>query len=266
MGYKCSFLDNQEYTAQDVNDIFKRVSWGGVMFYDTQDVISDLNNAGEQLTSQGVTMEDTNSCRVVLNDGRYLISKGCCLMHDGSSITFDEDGYEITPVLGQKNYVFIQRNDMSNSIDIVVSESAGDESSVTLAEIDENGKIYDRRIYAKAKVQLGREKGIRNYTLNFYTWISDDSETVTLDLENGDFSYIIIWGVHVSAEQNSFTRVPTSKNLFELVEAENVSIGIGKYVGDVYERIMVQKDGQYLHIFLTDVVRKGDYIVDIGVI
>ena len=266
MGYKCSFLDNQVYTAQDVNDIFQRVTWGGVIFYDTNNAISDLNNAGEQMVSQGVTMEDTNACRVVLNNGVYLISKGCCLMHDGSSITFDEDGYEINPVLGQINYVFLKRNDMSNSIDIVVSESAGGESSVPLAVIDEEGKIYDRRIYAKAKVQLGREKGIRNYTLNFDTGISSESETVTLDLENGDFSYIIIWGAQVSTEQNSYTRVPTSRNLFELLEAEDVSMGIGKYLGDIYEKIKVQKDGQYLHIYLTDTVRKGNYIVDIGVI
>ena len=155
---------------------------------------------------------------------------------------------------------------MRNSIDIVVSESAGGESSVPLAVIDEAGKIYDRRIYAKAKVQLGREKGIRNYTLNFYTGISSESETVTLDLENGDFSYVIIWGAQVSTEQNSYTRVPTSRNLFELVEAEDISMGIGKYLGDVYEKVKVQKDGQYLHIYLTDTVGKGNYIVDIGVI
>lgn len=266
MGYKCGFLDNQTYTAQDVNDIFKRVSWGGVSFYDTGDTISDLNEAGAQLADEGVIMENTDSCRVVLKDGKYLISPGFCLMHDGSSITFDEEGYEITPVLDVKNYVYLLRNDSVNSIDIVVSETAGDEQSVPLAEIDDKGNIYDRRKYAKAKVQLGREKGIRSYTLNFYESRGDISETITIDLGDGDFSYVILWGLRAIYLGNDHKRVPTSKNFYELIEAEPIKISVGEFIGDGREMIHITKDGQFLHVYLTRVVNGGSHIVDIGVI
>ena len=140
MAYKCSFLDNQTYIAQDVNDIFARITSGGVIFTDTGYTLGDLNAVQSGVTSGGVT-RDTNSCKVVKNGNTYKISKGACFMNDGSAIIFDEDGQEIEITPNMENYVYLKRNVMANTINVVVSDAEGDEDTIPLAKIAENGTI-----------------------------------------------------------------------------------------------------------------------------
>ncbi|MBQ7985925.1 MAG: hypothetical protein IJ304_01500, partial [Clostridia bacterium] len=164
MAYKCSFLDSQTYSAQDVNDIFARITQGGVVFTDTGYTFGDLNAAQESTVTGGVT-RDTNSCMVVKDGDTYKISKGACFMNDGSAIIFDEDGQEIEITPDVINYVYLVRNLVANSIDIVVSEAQGDADSIPLAEIDEDGNVFDRRKYARAKVDLATSGNIKNFTV-----------------------------------------------------------------------------------------------------
>ena len=180
MAYKCSFLDNQVYTAQDVCDIFARVTCGGVLFADTGDIFADLNSATGELSTDGIT-RDPDSCRVVLENGVYKISKGACIMNDGTAITFDSNGQEIEVTQGSYSYIYLKRNTVENTIDIVVSEYQGEGDFVPLAEIDEDGYIYDRRAYAKAKADIGEAGTLRNFTVYFTQCTPTKSETVTVD-------------------------------------------------------------------------------------
>jgi len=264
MAYKCSFLDNQSYTAQDVNDIFSRISHGGVVFTDTGYAFGDLNDAQATAVTEGVT-RDENSCKVVVTDGVYKISKGACFMFDGSAIVFDANGQEIEVPEGVYSYVYLWRNTVGNSIDIVVSECSGDEASVPLAEIDELGRVFDRRRYAKAKIDVASWGSIKNFTVNFTKCTSTKSETVTVDMGNGDFSYIIMWDGERIYRDNIQNRVAYDKNLMELIEGEDILLSIGR-LGQHDEYMHVMKDGQNLHIYLNKPFPSAEYTLNLGVI
>ena len=265
MAYKCSFLDNETYIAQDVNDIFARITLGGVVFTDTGYTFGDLNNAQSETVTGGVT-RDTNSCRVIKSGDTYKISKGACFMNDGSAIIFDEDGQELEITDGVVNYVYLMRNAVANSIDIVVSEFAGDDDAIPLAEIDDNGVVYDRRKYAKAKVDLATGSNIRNFTVNFENCLSNASETVTIDVGDGAFSYVTVWGGEMVYDLTTLRRVVSGKNLIPLVDGEAVRLSIGKNEGIENEFMYFKKDGQKLHIYLLKATNTAKYTLNIGVI
>ena len=265
MAYKCSFLDNETYIAQDVNDIFARITSGGVVFTDTGYTFGDLNAAQSGITGGGVT-RDTNSCKVVKNGNTYKISKGACFMNDGSAIIFDNDGQEIEVTPGVLNYVYLKRNVVTNTIDIVVSENAGDEDSIPLAEIGESGEVFDRRQYSKAKVDLATGGSFRNFTCNFSNSKSSKSETVTVDLGDGDFSYVTVWYGEMAYGNAYYNRESSGKNLVKLKEGAEVRMIIGRFDGEETELAYFKKDGQKLHIYLSKSITGANYTLTMGVI
>lgn len=266
MAYRCSFLDNEAYTAQDVNDIFARVTHGGVLFTDTGYTLGDLNASASNLSTEGVT-RDPDSCRVVKKSGVYKISKGSCIMNDGTAIIFDADGQEIEIVENQTNYVYLSRNIAEDTIDIVVSVYPGDENSVPLAEIDDDGIIYDRRRYAKAKADIGEAGTLRNFTAHFAPLSALRTETVTLDFGDEMFSYIVVWdGQRVSSSGNVEKRVANTRNLVPLIDGEEVPVSIGEKQGGHKEYIRCTKDGQKLHIYLSGAYTGSNYTMNLGVI
>lgn len=265
MAYKCSFLDNQVYTAQDVSDIFARISHGGVVFTDTGYTLGDLNAAQNSAVTEGV-VRDENSCKVIKENDVYKISKGACFMNDGTAIIFDDEGVEIEIVPETKNYVYLYRNTPKNSIDIVVSSNPGGENCVPLAEVDILGCIHDRRAYAKAKVDTLACGAIRNFTVYFSDTVPSESETVTVDMENSNFSYIVIWGGRMEHLDSYEYRISTEENLVELIDGEDVAIHLGEYRGMVDEIMHCTKDGQYLHIYLSSPHPGGGYTLNLGVI
>ncbi len=187
MGYKCTFMDNDIYYAKDVNAMFANLTSAGVVLADSGNLLSDLNAAVSQVTSEGV-QDFPDSCKLMLVDGVYKIGEGVCFMPDGSTITFDENGYEISPIADSVNYVYLKRNDTMNTIDVVVSDVAGGADSVPIAEIDEAGIIYDKRKYSRAKVRLNQEAQVRNFVCTIPGGILGG---VVLDVERGDFSRLI---------------------------------------------------------------------------
>ncbi len=159
MAYKCLFMDNDIYTAQDVNDAISNIIANGVSGYPFGgNALEDLNEAIEELVNDGVDYRGT-SCLVVNDNGTYKISEGVCIMKDGSQIVFDANGYALTIQSGVLQYVYLERDVLNNGINIVVSQEAGGEDTVPLAEIDATGNITDRRHFATAKISLSAEPG-----------------------------------------------------------------------------------------------------------
>lgn len=265
MAYKCSFLDNQMYSAQDVNDIFARITSGGVVFTDTGYTFGDLNAAQSGVTYGGVT-RDINSCRVIKSGNTYKISKGACFMNDGSAIIFDSDGQEIEITSGVLNYVYLKRRTDINSIEIVVSVAQGDEDCIPLAEIDEKGEIFDRRKYARAKIDLPVGGKLRELTANFSQCASNVSETVTFDMGDGDFGYAIMWTGSRTYMGDTHIRQANGRNLVQLEEGKEVRLSIGRFDGEEKELISLKKDGQMLHIYLIKALTKAKYALNLGVI
>ncbi len=265
MAYKCGFLDNDIYSAQDVNDIFARITSGGVVFTDTGYTFGDLNSAQSSVVSSGVT-KDANSCKVVKSGSTYKISKGACFMNDGSTIIFDEDGQEIKITSGIVNYVYLARNLAGNTIDIVVSSKAGDEDSIPLAEISQSGEITDRRKYAKAKVDLATSAEARNFTTIYQQCATGTSETIISDLGDGAFSYLIVWSGSVSAGNTYQNREACGKNLIPLVEGTEIMVPLGRSSADETEQLYIKKVGQTIHSYIRRATAGAKYTLNMGVI
>lgn len=266
MAYRCSFLDNEVYTAQDVNNVFSCLTSAGVVFTDTGSSLSDLNTAVAKTVGEGV-LADASSCMVVHEDGAYKISPGACFMADGSVIIFDAKGEEISISEGVKNYVYLERNRPANSIDVVVATAAGGENSVPLAEISEDGTITDTRKYAHSKVMLGVADTLKSFTLEFTECTDNSSETITVDIGTGDFSYVIIWGgTYVSQGGTTEKREASTRNLAELTEGTHTKLSIGKGENLYRECVYFKKDGQYLEVHLSNVGEGGKYTLNFSAI
>ena len=96
MAYKCLFMDDDIYTAQDVNDALSNIVSGGICGYPfSANALADLNTAVAELVNGGINYKGTD-CLLVNAGGIYKISEGVCIMNDGTQIVFDVDGYEIT--------------------------------------------------------------------------------------------------------------------------------------------------------------------------
>lgn len=156
MGYVCKFLDNESYSAQDVNDAFARLTTEGVsLFTDSGNTLEDLNTAISELTDAGVDSFNADACRVTRAEGTYKLMPGTAFMPDGSMIIIDGDGEELEIPGSKMSYICFYRNSAKNTIEISVSSDDvlySRANSVPLAVIGANGEITDTRIFAKSKL------------------------------------------------------------------------------------------------------------------
>lgn len=251
MAYKCLFMDNDIYTAQDVNDAISNIISGGVSGYPFGgNALEDLNAAIAELANGGTSYKGT-SCLVVNDSGIYKISEGTCIMNDGSQIIFDLDGYEITPKIGVKQYVYLERDVLHNTINVVVADESGGQDTIPLAEIEENGNITDRRRFASASIALSAEP--KNIGITKH--ISRDSlgagASFDVDIGFNGWEYIVFntgssWGCIKLTDGSSTNSFPT-KNLKGYTES----------------RTRVTRNGSVLHF--ENVTDSGAFGYDVDI-
>lgn len=153
MGYTFKFMHGETYTANDVNDVFQKLTTPGVsLFSDNGDIFNDFNSAVASLTTQGVE-NSPDALKLTLSDGSYKILPGTAFMADGSTITVDNDGVVLEDVTEDAiNYVYIKRRTAYNDITIEVSDSTWGNDDLPIAIIKADGSIADFRKYAEARV------------------------------------------------------------------------------------------------------------------
>ena len=139
-------------------------------------------------------------------------------MNDGSQIIFDLDGYEITPKIGVKQYVYLERDVLHNTINVVVADESGGQDTIPLAEIEENGNIRDRRRFASANIALSAEP--KNIGITKH--ISRDSlgagASFDVDIGFNGWEYIIFetgssWGCIKLTDGSSTSSFPTKNTV-----------------------------------------------------
>lgn len=200
MAYNYSFADNEIYSANDLNAITKRLITTGIEDSFSDGVaynVSRFNEQGNLLYTSGVVPENCLTLKVV-HDGedKILINPGVAFFADGAVIEVEEGGESLSFVNGAKNYVYL-KNDLHNKNVCMpvctTEEPTGD--FVLLAEIDENGNISDKRVYAKGK--LPGYQSLGNEILNIkdkieVTFISPGSGygSKTYDIGNNNLRYI----------------------------------------------------------------------------
>ena len=155
MALKGYFLDNETYSAIDVNNAFSYLTTKGVsLFSDNGSVITDINAALAALTSGGVDIYNVNSCMVYKIGEVYKVKKGICFLHDGAFLVIDDDEYTLKITSGVLNHVYALHDPLKNTCDVYVSTGSVPQNAVPLAEIDSEGNITDKRIFSQAKVAV----------------------------------------------------------------------------------------------------------------
>ncbi len=251
MGYKCAFMDNEVYSSDDVNGIISRLTTAGVVLANSGNVLADLNTVTSEITSEGVE-DNLDSCKLMVADGVYKISEGVCFMNDGSTIVFDAEGYIVTPISNTYCYVYLKRNAPSNTIDVIVSEAAGEGEFVPIAEINEYGKVFDRRVYSKAKVKLTTENSLKSYVFRLDI---ANGQTMTVDLGTSNFSKLILNKAYriISGEKQATPMVATYHNALALSDGGSAGANLGANAGNPSSfGVTFAKNGQYLDITTTE--------------
>ena len=259
MGYRCSFMDNEVYSAQDVNERIACMFTEGVSIVDSENILAGLNEATKDIATSGVLPD---SCKVERTATGYKITKGSAIMPDGSCITFDDEGYEFTAEYGVMSYVYLRRKEPYNRIDVVVSADSPDDDCVSLAVINGEGNVQDRRKYALLKVRSMQESTLRTITKSYSG--SNYYESETFDMGTGNFTYVaLLSGVIINTSGKIYA---SKKDIIEIVDGEEVEMILLSESGATCGILSMRKNGRYIDVWFYSYDRQMDYELTIGVI
>ena len=106
MGFSCSFMDNKSYGADDINLILSKLTTQGISLFkyaDGDNPLIALNDAVNSFTGPGIEYYNPSSCMLEYLApteenayAQFRILPGNAFMYDGSIITIDENGYDIS--------------------------------------------------------------------------------------------------------------------------------------------------------------------------
>ncbi len=195
MGFKCNFLDNEIYGADDVSEAFSRIMSSGVMAYQDKDTVaSSLNEMTSELIKSGVT--EYSGMQVTALDDGILIAPGTAFFESGVSVVVDENGERLEREAKEAGYVYFLYEPELNLVAPKFSESLPDKDIVPLAFISEDNTITDIRHYAKSKVALNSKNNYFEYSVTL-DWFGDPDAThgknkIVLPLPHNGFKYLLI--------------------------------------------------------------------------
>ncbi len=194
MGYRCSFLDNEVYGADDVSEAFSNLISGGVRtVYDGENITETLNElTGEVVTSGTRSYADLT---VTLSDGIITIGEGVGYFDSGVSVMVDEDGIVLDNGERASGYVSLLYDADLNKVlpQITVSSPTGD--VLVLAHFD-GESIVDLRSYARSKLDINSANTYHDFTIKisqFSNFGKPHSDSiVTYKMPHTGFKYLIL--------------------------------------------------------------------------
>lgn len=176
-----SFMDDSIYGADDINNVFSKLTTQGVSLFNYtngDNPLVSLNNAVAGFVEPGIDSYNIDSCKVTYNfgDNSYKIGVGNAFMYDGSSVTIDAEPYDITAAVKNAReienadvWVCFYRNIPSNRIDVLVETNDtkfNSQYSVPLAKITTSNTVVDMRQFAKTKLAPCSANVIQTRILN----------------------------------------------------------------------------------------------------
>ena len=201
MGYKCSFLDNEVYGADDVSAAFSRLLSGGVLPYpETEAVLDALNELTSEVIGSGVS--EFGGLEVTRTETGAKVGAGAAFFESGVAVAVDSEGVTVdfeeeTPV-----YIYFIYHPEFNSVLLKASEEVPEGDTVVLAHIDATGKITDKRSYATAKVAINTSNIYHDFSIHHskfayhYDNAAPTSRTVYTMPHNG-FRYLLLKGAEM---------------------------------------------------------------------
>lgn len=234
MGFSCSFLHNQTYTADDVNRAFSHLTTQGVsLFADTGDTLTDLNTAVSNLIENGVDLFNNDSCKVEkVIDGQYKVLPGTAFMPNGEAITVDTDGYTFLVDTGTALNVIMEVD--ANIGQIRTTTESTPTNGILLATIEADGTVTDKRTCAKTKVAPATANIHVEYTGEFRFSPAGIAVPYEIDVGWPGFSAVGIYNTE-----------STTDTAFSIL-TDNVEVGVIKLDGD--RRMYITKSGSKVTI------------------
>ncbi len=198
MAYHFSFADNESYSAEDVNNITKRLVTKGIEDHFQDGVpynLSDINEAGTHVYTEGVVPETVTTLKVTVDGESVFIHPGMAFFADGAVIEIEDGGHTLSKIPGAINYVYL-KNDLvnANACYPVCSAEEPTGDFVLLAEISENGTVTDKRTYAKGKLPgyASNALSTMKITENFSPQNLTETMERSFDIGNNNYRYLFV--------------------------------------------------------------------------
>ncbi len=207
MGYKGTFLDNEEVKASELNAIVTDV--GGDVTSEFTDGttygVDDLNRITADLVGRGVSQLDAGSLRVSVVSGSARIAPGTAFFASGGKLTVDAEGVTLPLVSGGTSYVYLVHDAVANQMVPRCGGTPPEGDCVPLAEVSAAGAVTDVRrpaimknpstlpnLYQEQDVVIGFSKEDYEY---HDTGISVDGYRYAYFQENNTANYVAfgIW-------------------------------------------------------------------------
>ena len=196
MGYKYSFVDNETYSASDVNEITRRLVTDGIEDPFTDGVPHNLkcfNLLNHNMTTDGIVPESDNTLKVTkISYSKVSIEEGTAFLKSGATITVDVNKVYLDIVPQSENYIYLEHNQDLNYIRPLSSTTEPVGDVVLLAQIDRKGNLTDKRYYAVGKLP----RYVSGYDLPKIISFSYSAPGVyDIDVQGKNYHYFIIKGL-----------------------------------------------------------------------
>lgn len=243
MGYKCSFLDDEAYGADDVSAAFSRLTTAGVLAYpQAQTVAESLNGLTSELVSAGVS--DFGGCKVSYDGERATIGEGTVFFDSGVSVTVDSDGISMEYAgAGKQAYVSLKYEEEFNRVIPQITDVLPTGDSALLARIDAEGAAVDMRSFARAKISPNSANVFDNFTVTISKHSASVGNYYNYEhvMPHADFKYLLILDV-----QSTMSISPASTIIDISSEGEyNMSISSSS----IARRLYIKREGETLSFY-----------------
>lgn len=152
-----TFLFTQTVSAEDLNNV--AIDLGATTFNEFSDgveyAVTKLNDITKSIVGKGI-LNNGNQCQCSISDGKIIIENGIIVFENGAKIKI-RDTLQLDLPESEKIYIYAVNNEVSNTASIEVKTEALTTGDYVLLAEYENGTLTDRRVIAKAKVQLPAE-------------------------------------------------------------------------------------------------------------
>lgn len=194
MGYRCSFLDNEVYGADDVSEAFSNLVSSGVRtVYDGENITETLNElTGEVVTSGTRSYTDL---KVTISEDVITIGEGVGYFKSGVSVKVDEEGIILNKGERESGYVSILYDADLNKVLPQITDSEPEGDVLLLARFDGTG-VTDRRSYARSKLSVNSANNYHDFTINLSSFTNFNGtypgSSTTYKMPHTGFKYLLM--------------------------------------------------------------------------
>ncbi len=157
MAFTYSFVDNEIYGTDDINDITKCLTGAGVAPFIAKESysVSDLNALTAEVAASGVSLD---GCKCTAENPGTIemtvtVGAGIVFFDSGVRLMVDADGYSLPVTPNAKGFVFAYFSPTLQKADIIFdTELPLVGEYVLLAELEADGNLRDKREFARSKI------------------------------------------------------------------------------------------------------------------